>query len=440
MLLLFLVACTAAERILSFESNEPSDAEVWTPNADDTSGPFDPWDEQDAIVCGARNSKEWGNSTDALNPTFCLRLSPEPGSEVPEIPDGKDTGAPFEDTGITKPESGTTYSVPPPCGHFNLLGSISVQGNPEKPALMYCDADIPGGLRFVTVDGVQGDVRTQMLASESCYADPDTGTLFVQDYGWLVAWIDLQAGPGILYGHLGAQGEWPDEPVRVLFEGTPQRLYGLSEHLLVLDTENQLWSIPVVGDNIGGEPLFISSDVHSLGATPTDDGLAIATCGVDGGAPAVTRVQDNAVAWTSPLDGDCFFDARPSIAWQSDRLAMAWEQMNNGRAILLDGSGTVLTDLDLGSTGRYGTVVPLDNGFLLADGSGQLRALQSDGTVSDTWIHPDIAHHEGNIAGMRLTLTDEVWGFTLIGNDIVVTPAGHANTFYYLEVSAVPAP
>ena len=31
MLLLFLVACTAAERILSFESNEPSDAEVWTP-------------------------------------------------------------------------------------------------------------------------------------------------------------------------------------------------------------------------------------------------------------------------------------------------------------------------------------------------------------------------------------------------------------------------
>ena len=49
-------------------------------------------------------------------PHFCLRLSPEPGSEVPEIPDGKDTGAPFEDTGITKPESGTTYSVTPLAG------------------------------------------------------------------------------------------------------------------------------------------------------------------------------------------------------------------------------------------------------------------------------------------------------------------------------------
>ena len=248
------------------------------------------------------------------------------------------------------------------------------------------------------------------------------------------------AGPGILYGYLGAQGEWAEEPIQVLFEGTPKRLYGSNEHLLVLDTDNQLWSIPVIDGRIGGKPLLILSDVHTLGATPTEDGLAIATCGVNGGSPAVTRITNNAVAWTRTLPGDCFFDTRPSIAWQSNRLAVAWEQMNQGSAILLDGLGTVLTELDLGQTGRYGTVVPLDAGFLLADGSGQLRALQTDGSISDTWVHPDIAHHEGNIAGMRLSLTEDVWGFTLIGNDIVITPTGHANTFYYLEVSSVPAP
>ena len=92
MLLFILVGCTTAERILSFESAEPSNAEVWTPSTTDTSGPFDPWEPQDPIVCGAQNSEDWGRSEHALSPNFCLRLSPEPGSEMPEIPDGEDTG------------------------------------------------------------------------------------------------------------------------------------------------------------------------------------------------------------------------------------------------------------------------------------------------------------------------------------------------------------
>ena len=151
-------------------------------------------------------------------------------------------------------------------------------------------------------------------------------------------------------------------------------------------------------------------------------------------------VQNGELAWSTSLEGDCFFDARPSIAWESNRLAVAWEQDDTGTAILLDDTGAQLAELDLGEDGRYPQVAALDSGFLVADGSGQLRQIEADGTAVGTWLHPDLAYLEGNVSGLRLTVTEDLWGFTLIGNDVEVTDAGHANTFYYLEVSAVPAP
>ncbi|MDP6932473.1 MAG: hypothetical protein QGG40_06125, partial [Myxococcota bacterium] len=240
-------------------------------------------------------------------------------------------------------------------------------------------------------------------------------------------------------GHLGLKGEWSEETSQVLFEGTPRRLHGVGEHLLVIDTDEQLWSIPVEDGVIAGEPLFIQGDTYAVGATETPDGFAVATCGEDGGA-VVAQVQAGEVAWTTSLEGDCFFDARPSIAWESDRLAVAWEQLDMGMAALLDETGTLVEQVELGEDGRYPRVVALDSGFLVADGSGQLRQFEADGTAVGTWQHPDIAHMEGNMAGLRLTVTDDLWGFALIGYDLEFTEAGHANTFYYLEVSAVPVP
>ena len=119
---------------------------------------------------------------------------------------------------------------------------------------------------------------------------------------------------------------------------------------------------------------------------------------------------------------------------------VAWEQDSGGTAVLLDESGAVQTRLDLGEDARYPHAASLGGSFLLVDGSGQLRQLDRDGETLGTWLHPNIANRRGNISGLRLNLTEDLWGFTFIGNDIEVTAAGHANTFYYLEVSAVPVP
>ena len=49
-----------------------------------------------------------------------------------------------------------------------------------------------------------------------------------------------------------------------------------SNNLLIIDTDEQLWSIPVVDGFIAGQPLLVLDNTYAVGATETPDGKGAA--------------------------------------------------------------------------------------------------------------------------------------------------------------------
>ena len=239
---------------------------------------------------------------------------------------------------------------------------------------------------------------------------------------------------------LGDDGSWDGGTTPVYFEGTARQLQAAGSWLIVADTDAQLWALPVSEGDIGGPALSLDTSARTLGVTATDTGSAVVSCADSGEAAVLTILEEGGIATQQALELECGWQARPGLAWSGSQLAVTLHDDDGATLILVDGTGAETARVAMGEGVLHPTVAWTGTAFLTADSSGAVRTLDETGAALGSWVHPDIADHQGSPAAVRLTVADGRWGFTFMGYHTAFTSAGHANTFYYLEQSAVSAP
>jgi hypothetical protein len=421
-LVLLALACSPSEEVVDLPlADRGGSSSGSTVDSGDT-GISGDWEPQLSTQCGARGVEEPTSAEQLLEPAWCIRLSPDSLEDR------------AGDTGNYEGD----IPVPPPCSYFNLLGSLALRSDPMHPEVLFCDADTPGGVYFARVDGETETVESVVLADDSCYTDADTGAILSTDQGSFLAWVDLQMGPALMTRRISQSGVL-EEAQEVGFEG-PRRIQEAGNHLLVVDQDEALWALPIAEGRIEGEALALLEQASTMGAVATETGFLHASCSGYQSTPVVQSVEDSQIGWETSLDGSCGADSRPDIAVGESLIAVVWEGEEQGHLALLDLDGVEQGRLDLGDSARYPRVASLSDGFVLVDGSGAVRRLDSAGQQTDSWVHPDIVDAVGNLAGLRLVVDEESWGFALLGQVIDTTDLGHISSYFYLELSAVSVP
>jgi hypothetical protein len=390
----------------------------------DTAATSNPWGNQELQACGASTRKERTSGEGVLDPLYCVRVSPEPGDES-ICTDGTisvDTGGLFARSPV----------APIPCKFYNLLGSVEMAGGLDHSAMLYCDGDTPGGVRFVELSESGDAVRSQLIGEDNCYADVDTGALLPTQDGALLAWIHLQTELRIVYGTVSADGTWAGLTGEVAYEGTPARLQAAATHLLVVDSDASLSAIPIAGDRIEGETLLLSSSAQTVTAATNETGFVAVSCDGEGEAPLVTAVDMGQLSWQITLEGSCGYDSRPAATFGPDQILIAWEADGASTVVWLDLSGEEQARITL-KDAPFPRLLWNGEAYLLADAAGGVRTLTTDGEISAAWTHPDIVDHLGRVAGLRISERNGVWHFGLLSLQTDTSEVGHVTSFTRLR-------
>jgi hypothetical protein len=173
------------------------------------------------------------------------------------------------------------------------------------------------------------------------------------------------------------------------------------------------------------------------------DGVLAAACHDDGTVEVMRLDAHGAVASRATLDGaTCGWSTHPSFVSTGDRLAMAWDDGQQGFLAWLDPDGTVLSQTSLGFDALQPQLTWTGSDLLLLTSDGALTRMDPDGDVLGTWWHPGFVDPPGSPQTDRLLYADGRAVFVFMGVDSYPIGGGHINTFNYLEVSgaAVPTP
>ena len=411
--------------------------------------PFDPWvpdDEAPAAAplqptadCGYAGLGE--GDPEALRPARCVRLSPEPGEDWLADDDTGDTGG--------GPPVFSGAPPPPPCGFANLIGAVRL-GQGAAPLVLYCDADLEGGVRIAQVDVEAGGVRTHRLQEGQCLSELDTGSLVLTDAGGRATWAALdvrvdegeEIDPGLLTVALDPAGA-PTGPVeRVLFPSTPRAVDQPGPEvrfLLVEDDDQRLYSLPISEAGAAtGEPVALAESVRALSSTPHRDGALVAVGGLAGDIVLLQLGAEGKEEARFAIEAsEMAFDGRPSVAAVGDTAVVAWSDGERGFLTWVDlGSGAVSVT-ELGDWAIAPAVVAHDDRLYSVDGLGWVRAFSATGEALGAGLHPAVAHRAGYLLGLRLQVDDEGLGLLMVGYDIVPMGSGHIYTYHYVEESRI---
>jgi hypothetical protein len=404
---------------------------------DDTAGPSPAYP---SAYCGGGDAAPvWPEG--GLTLDGCARLTPEESDPVPQ--GGSDTppaGPP--PACAAPPPSG---EAPPPCGYFNLVGAVQMSAAAE-PVVLYCDADIEGGVRSARYDAATGAVQSVMLQSEQCLAEADAGTLSRGADALLAWWIapDATEGgdvePGIFVANLDDTGALLGPPERLYFPGWPVRVEAAAEAsplLIVEDHDNLLWAVPVAADgNVTGEPVQIASAIRMYAVTGHGDGLAVAVCMLDTSLQVFVVDSAGVVTRSLSVEGAaCTFDTRPSVASDGVALVVGWDDATEGSLAWVDSASDTVVTAALGEGSRFPQAAYDGAQWWSIDGTGALQRWSAPGASERSFLHPAIAAMPGKIANLRFKVEGGVAGFLTLATDSIQVAQGHIYTFYYLESS-----
>ena len=413
------------------------------------SAPLDPWVPDDEAPSGAplQPTADCGyagvgeDEAEALRLARCVRLSPEPGEDWLASNDTGDTAG--------GPPVFSAAPPPPPCGFANLIGAARL-GQGAAPLVLYCDADLEGGVRVAQVDVEAGGVRTHRLQEGQCLSELDTGSLVLGASGGRATWAALdvrvdegeEIDPGLLTVALNAEGA-PVGPVeRVLFPGTPRAVDQPGPDvgfLLVEDDDQRLYSLPV--DEAGaatGEPRALAETVRALSSTPHGDGALVAVGGLAGDIVLLQLGAEGQEEARFAIEAsEMAFDGRPSVAAVGSRAVVAWSDGERGFLTWVDLTSGALTVTELGDWAIAPAVVAQADQFYSVDGLGWVRAFSAMGAPLGVGLHPAVAHRAGYLLGLRLQVDDAGLGLLMVGYDIVPMGSGHIYTYHYVEESRI---
>ncbi len=423
---LVLPACDQAPRSLSVvdEAEDTGEAATWRPpdTSDSAAAPGEP-----TQSCAADLSWEEGD----LDLLGCVRLSPEVGDEA-------DTGIPL-DSGVIFPPS-----APPPCGYYNLVGAVDLAGEATRPDVLYCDADDDGGLRHARWDASSGQLESTLLLPETCWVDFMTGVLTGTAEAPRAWWVELASigDTSVWTARLDGAGGFSETPIPV--EGTEgaRRVVVLDSdetRLVVHDMDGQVSLL----DPSAGRSSAIAEGVWAFGAAAAGPGLVVASCDESALALTVTGLDlEGEVVWSRAIDGaSCGFLNSPAVSGDAGRVAITWDDADEGSLVLLDGAGEELARSGLGKGSLYPVASVGEDAVWTVDGAGLVSRWSRDGSLEGTWVHKGISGLSGSPAGLRLRVSEDALTFTLIGMDSeAASVEGHINTFYYIETSVSTVP
>lgn len=364
--------------------------------------------------CGDPEAAPW-EGEDAAEVAWCARVSPE--ALAPEGP------------------------PPPPCGFSNLVGSVGLDAG---PALLYCDADPDGGVRLVTFDGA-GGFQSSLLQAADCEAAQHTGDLVATEDGWLVAWSGYATGTrdspdstGLLVARVAADGSLLEGPERSSIEGSGLWRVNLLDAGTALfnDLQGSAWLARLedlsIADTEAVEAGFSDAERIEVG-----DRELLARCSYGENLLSLAERVDGDWVELGP-SGACTWETRPSLATDGETLAMAWDDDDGTTLGFLRGESW--TEARVAEDVFAPQVVWTGASFVLLTGDGALRSYDPDGIETDLRWHPGLVQPSGSVSATRLAAGAGTLYVSLMGLDAVPLAGGHAITYNYLEVSALPWP
>lgn len=420
----------------SATTDSGSPASRWTPPAD-TATP-----DSRATACGGDDDAiDWTAGVSGHPPAdvaWCRRISPDEAT----------TSAPTCTTGDSGLDTGRSEGVPPPCGFFNLVGALS--GGAVEAPLLFCDHDPSGGLRIAWVSE-EGSMEEQLIAEGDCVADPASGVLLPRADGWLATWLTAGTGedgnldPGARFVRLGSSPspELP-RPARTGLAGAASQLQLLSGDPLsawVRDPAGGVVFTRLAAEDLSlvTPPLPFAAEVASLTAARTPDGGSLVALCSRSGSVSLRRVLSSGSAepsTTFPLT--CDPTTRMHLALDADgRAALGLDDGDRGSVVLLTDADELASVVDLGEGARFIQVLAREDGWLVLDGSGLLRALDPSGRERSAVALPQVAQTPGSLLGLRLGATANTARVVLLGQQSVDLGFGHVNTYNTVEISHV---
>lgn len=363
---------------------------------------------------------------DVLSPDWCVRMSPETVL-------AQDTGASFD----------TGEPIPPPCGFTNLVGALGVAGAPEQPAVLYCDADADGGVRFDVFDGTT--LQRTLIAEADCMPDAPTGTLSSDEDGFLALWSgytseDRVAVSGVVGVRLDSSGAVVDGPERIELGDGTNALTVAGGVLVVSDIYGGLWAGPMGTRLVPVSLSYIGEGIRSFNAVSWGDGALVAACSEAEVLGLYVLDASGALQAQHALTESCNAWVRPGMATDGDRVLLTWEDGVDGYGRIFDATLNLSATIDLGYDRLGPEVVWTGARWALLTLDGTLSVYDADGEEVGSYVHPDIVRAPGVTSWLRLATEGEQLLVLLVGMDSVPMGSGHVNTFNYVELSRLSLP
>jgi len=442
---LLLTACApeTARELSVVVADEPSGITIWTPSAGSHGAPLEPVQGCASAAGVWEDTGGW----EAIEPSWCVRLTPELEPEAIEGAGIPDTGS----AGVGGPDgpSDGLGGAAPPCGFYNLVGAIAPSEDPEQPAALYCDSDADGGLRFVRYDPDGDAISVRLVDPGVCYADPQTGGFVELDDGYLLMWVDVD-GFQVKAARLSLDGgvfEAP-HPVAELPETRRLTLLRAGDGLLLAlqDLDGGLHTAPVTRSGALAGPLTpLVEGIRTWSASAAGEAVLLVGCEQEShpdGDVSVHLLGGDGAAWSSRLGGaSCGWAARPAAVIGDAGLAVTWDNGERGRVAFLDEAGLERRRRALDYDGLYPQAVGIGQEWLVVDASGAVHRMDADGDVLDRWDYPPLRRAAGTVSGLQLRVRGDQMSVTVLGYDAGpgLSP-GHQLFFNYLEQSAAPVP
>ena len=403
-----LITACAAEELRTIDELA---VQVWQPE-----------DGGDVPMAAVKGCKET-DASDALEPLWCVPISPEPASEA-------------FDGGTCAATSGTASDMR--CRFDNMIGASGLTGTAARPVFTYCDSDAEGGVRVASYDAESTGGVNEVVEQGQCRGFPQDGGLGTPgpDDGQFSAFIryDEDGKNRVYLTEQGSDGAMRGAPTRVPGSEDPNRATVSGGSLYVQFADGTLQVRDLKQLEI---PHFIAVDSSRFGAGFVGDREVVAVCSEDFGI-RVVALEDREVAETRVLGDGCLWSDNPVVAGSDDdAVVIGWH----------DGGGLQLAFLgaDLVERRRHpidGLLVEVawDGSFFWSlDSTGALRRWTAEGDLAGEYTHPYIPHPDGYSKGLRILIEDETLVVAAI-TEFRIVAGGHQSLINSLDLSAVPLP
>jgi len=403
--LLLLIACDEQDlRIV-----DDLAVHIWQPD-DDREVPM-------SLVDGCEPSRH----DDALEATWCVRVSPEPDSDDDFTGGGCDTNG------------GTATDMR--CSYYNLIGASALTGTANEPVLSYCDSDSDGGHRAAGYNATEASHVNELVEPGECRGAPQDGGAGGFGDTHITSYIrwDEDGENRVYLSEQTAHGVPIGAPSRVPGSEEPVRTKVSADRLFIQFQDGMLQARDLSDLSI---PHFLATDAMRFGASTWEDRGVVAICDENQSIRAVF-LEGYAISASLLLQDACSWKANPVVAASPETVVIGW-QGSGGLNLAFIGQ-------DLQEYARHtlsGALAEVTwdgHHFWSLDSDGYLQQWTDQGVEVGHYTHPFVPHPAATTIGLRIFIQDDTLITALIG-EVRVVVSGHQSVTNTLDLSAVPLP